>query len=150
MERKELCRRIRGDGIMMQPWEKHVYEFAKKAHEGQKYSDNEDYFETHILSVVALVKQVTNSTTMITTAYLHDVIEDTDISYRDLQEHFAYPIPEWVLELTKERRNNFPRLKTKECIIIKFADRLSNLSRMEIWDDDRQRRYLDKSRFWEM
>lgn len=135
---------------MMQPWEEHVYEFAKKVHEGQKYSDNEDYFETHILHVVSLVKQVTSSATIITTAYLHDVIEDTDITYKELQDHFAYPVPEWVLELTKESRNNFPRLKTKECIIIKFADRLSNISRMEIWDNDRQRRYLDKSRFWEM
>ena len=41
-----------------------------------------------------------------------------------------------------------PRLKTKRGIILKFADRLSNLSRIESWDKKRQEHYLKKSKFW--
>ena len=42
----------------------------------------------------------------------------------------------------------FPRLKSKDAIIVKFADRLSNLSRMDVWDEERQQHYLKKSKFW--
>ena len=134
--------------MILPRWEQDVYDFVYKAHKGQVYSDNEDYFESHILKVVSLVKQVTTSATIITAAYLHDTLEDTNVTYEDLQEHFSYPIADWVKELTKEGYNIFPHLKSKACIIIKFADRLANLSRMENWDNERQQRYLDKSVFW--
>jgi hypothetical protein len=42
----------------------------------------------------------------------------------------------------------FPRLKSQKAITIKFADRLSNLSRMNAWDEERRRQYLAKSKFW--
>jgi hypothetical protein len=32
--------------------------------------------------------------------------------------------------------------------MVKFADRLSNLSRMEDWPGDRQEQYLKMSQFW--
>jgi len=33
-------------------------------------------------------------------------------------------------------------------IILKFADRLSNLSRMNCWPEKRKEQYLRKSKFW--
>ena len=125
-----------------------AHDFSKKAHEGQTYGDGGDYFIKHILPVVSLVKMVTNNQNMITVAYLHDALEDTEITYGDLQDNFEQPIPDLVLELTKEGYNKFPLLKTKECIIIKFADRLCNLSNMGVWDEERQQKYLNKSKFW--
>ena len=32
--------------------------------------------------------------------------------------------------------------------MIKFADRLSNISRMKAWDEDRKNHYLCRSKFW--
>ncbi len=55
----------------------------------------------------------------------------------------------YVLELTKEGRNRFPRLHSREAIMIKFADRLSNLSRMGAWDEGKRERYVRSSVFWE-
>ena len=57
------------------------------------------------------------------------------------------------MEVTHEGRKDeigyyFPRLKTQRGIVLKFADRISNLSRMESWDDNRKNHYLRKSKFW--
>ena len=52
-------------------------------------------------------------------------------------------------EVEKDQKGYyFPRLKSKEAILIKFADRLSNLSRMSSWNMKRQEQYLRKSKFW--
>lgn len=135
------------------PWERRAYNFARNAHAGQLDDCGKDYFESHILQVVLLVKQITDNPLIITTTYLHDTLEDTSITHEDLQDNFLDPVADWVMELTHEGQKDsygyyFPRLKTKECIIIKFADRLSNLSRMEAWDEQRQQQYLNKSVFW--
>jgi len=53
-----------------------------------------------------------------------------------------------VVELTKEGYNYFPNLQSQEAILIKFADRLSNLSRMKVWPLTKQEQYLTKSKFW--
>lgn len=135
------------------PWERRAYNFANNAHAGQLDDCGKNYFKSHTLHVVSLVKLVTDDPTIITTAYLHDTIEDTDMTYQDIKDHFLDPIADWVMELTHEGKKDnygyyFPRLKTKECIMIKFADRLSNLSRMEAWNEDRQNQYVNKSVFW--
>ena len=139
--------------LNLPPWERHVYNFANNAHAGQTDDGGENYFKSHVLHVVHFVKQVTDDPIMITAAYLHDVIEDTDMTYQDIKDHFLDPVADWVMELThegskKEGGYYFPRLKTKQCIIIKFCDRLSNLSRMIPWSEGRQQAYLDRSIFW--
>jgi (p)ppGpp synthase/HD superfamily hydrolase len=57
------------------------------------------------------------------------------------------------MEVTHEESNDnfgyyFPRLKTREGIMIKLADRLSNISRMDSWDIARREHYLKKTKFW--
>ena len=45
-------------------------------------------------------------------------------------------------------KNNFPHLKSKSAILLKFVDRASNLSRMEVWKENRQIYYKNKCKFW--
>ena len=70
----------------------------------------------------------------------------------DLVREFNKPIADLVLELTqegdKETGYYFPRLRSRKAVLVKFADRLSNLSRMDDWPGDRQQIYLEMSRFW--
>ena len=137
----------------MPMWEERAYRFAEYKHGDQLDDSGKPYFKAHVLQVVKLVKQVTDMPLMITVAYLHDTIEDTDTTYEELCIVFNETVADWVMELTHEGQKDeygyyFPRLKTKECIQIKFADRLSNLSRMESWDKKRQQQYLNKSKFW--
>lgn len=137
----------------MKAKEKLAYQLAKVSHRGQKDDCGFDYFRVHILQVVKLIKQVTTDMELIQAAYLHDVIEDTNYTYEDIKHAFGKRVADLVNEVTHEGNKDekghyFPRLCSRDAIILKFADRLSNLSRMEAWDKKRKQHYLKKSKFW--
>lgn len=137
----------------MEDWEKKAYLFARQAHKDQKDDEGKDFFEAHIIPVANIVKQVSVNKTVITAAYLHDTLEDTDCRYKDIVENFGEEIAMLVNELTHEWGGEkvgylFPRLKTREAIMVKLADRLSNVSRMNSWSKERVSRYLKNTRFW--
>ena len=130
-------------------------EYARMKHFGQKDDTGRDYFTAHIAQVVDIVRQVTQDPEIIAAAYLHDTIEDTNATLHELNQLFGSRVASLVYELTKEGKKDgygyyFPRLKSRDAILIKFADRLSNLSRMESWSQSRQSHYISKSRFWRL
>jgi GTP pyrophosphokinase len=130
-----------------------AYGFAMVKHHGQVDDDNRDYLSAHILNVVRILSMVTDDDDIICAAYLHDTLEDTDTTLEELTENFGPVIADLVNEVTHDGTNDehgyyFPRLHTKKAIMLKFADRLSNLSRMDSWNDKRQQQYLRKSKFW--
>jgi len=127
--------------------------FGQKAHKGQLDDDGKDYFTTHCMKVFRILSQVTTDNNILIAGLLHDVIEDTDVMFDDLYSSFGLGVANLVYEVTHEGHKDeyghyFPRLKSKEAILIKFADRLSNLSRMNSWKTGRQEHYLKKSKFW--
>ncbi len=127
-------------------------EFASEKHKGQLDDQGRPYFFAHIVQVHSILKDVTDDEEVLCAGILHDVIEDTDTSYEDLIKEFNKPIADLVRELTQkgswETGYYFPHLKTRKAVMVKFADRLSNLSRMDDWPGDRQQEYLGMSRFW--
>jgi (p)ppGpp synthase/HD superfamily hydrolase len=127
-------------------------EFASEKHKGQLDDQGRPYFFAHIVQVHSILKDVTDDEEVLCAGILHDVIEDTDTSYGDLIREFNKPIADLVEELTQqgdwETGYYFPHLKTRKAVMVKFADRLSNLSRMDDWPGDRQQEYLEMSRFW--
>jgi guanosine-3',5'-bis(diphosphate) 3'-pyrophosphohydrolase len=123
--------------------------FAYERHFGQLDDSGAPYFTAHVEHVVRIVSQVTNNPDILAAAYLHDLLEDTETTYEELVGLFGGRVAGYVLELTKEGRNRFPRLRSTEAIMIKFADRLSNLSRMEPWDEGKRERYVRSSVIWE-
>ena len=134
-----------------------AYEFAMNKHKGQKDDDGKDYFYAHVCQVAHLICAVTygfpNADEIVSACYLHDTIEDTETTYEELKKEFGQKIADLVNEVTHNGQKDeygyyFPRLKSKEAIMIKFSDRLSNLSRMSSWDEKRQDQYLRKSKFW--
>ena len=128
-------------------------EFAKKAHLNQKDDNGESYFEAHVLQVYNFIYRATEDVEIQCAAILHDTIEDTGVTYDELKKEFGERIANLVMELTHEGKKDevgyyFPRLMSKDAVLIKFADRLSNLSRMDSWDKGRQDHYVKRSRFW--
>jgi (p)ppGpp synthase/HD superfamily hydrolase len=127
-------------------------EFASEKHKGQLDDQGRPYFFAHIVQVHSILNDVTDDEEVLCAGILHDVIEDTDTSYDDLIREFNKPIADLVWELTQqgdwETGYYFPQLKTRKAVMVKFADRLSNLSRMDDWPGDRQQEYLSMSRFW--
>lgn len=127
--------------------------FARAAHAGQLDDTGADYFKTHVGQVAALVRSVSKDPEIEAAAWLHDTVEDCGVTFDDLRQFFPERVVGLVRELTHEGQKDaygyyFPYLESRDAIIIKFADRLSNLSRMEAWDDKRRKQYLSKSKFW--
>lgn len=126
--------------------------FAMEKHHNQKDDSGEPYFN-HLVQVASILFNVTSDLDIIAAAYLHDTIEDTDTTYEELVDNFGKRIADLVMEVTHDGKKDavgywFPRLNTREGILIKFADRLSNLSRMDPWTEERKQHYLKRSKFW--
>ena len=127
-------------------------EFAAEKHKGQLDDQGRPYFFAHIVQVHGLLNEVTDDEETLCAGLLHDIIEDTETSYEELVHEFNKEIADLVMELTYEGGDDsgryFPRLHTRKAIVVKFADRLSNLARMVDWPGDWQQDYMDKSKFW--
>lgn len=125
--------------------------FAKRKHRAQLDDSGKPFF-FHVWQVAKLLMAVSTDAEVIAAGYLHDTLEDTDTTYSELWHTFSKRVADLVNEVTHEGNKKhgyyFPRLKTREGILIKFADRLSNLSRMEPWSDKRRNHYLKRSKFW--
>lgn len=130
---------------------KRAMKFAEKKHKGQIDDDGKE-FMVHPLQVYTILSTTTFDENLLAAALLHDTIEDTDTTYEDLVKAFNKDIADLVNEVTHEGNKikgyYFPRLKTKRGIMLKFADRLSNISRMRSWSEQRKEHYLRRSKFW--
>ena len=107
----------------------------------------------HILPVGEAVSILTNDEDIICAAFLHDILEDTNTTYEELVKEFGKRVADFVNEVTHEGKEDeygfyFPRLKSKEAIMIKLIDRASNISRMNSWDEKRKKQYLKRTKFW--
>ncbi len=118
-----------------------VLRFARERHQGQLRSDGQEYI-THpirVSEIVSKFKPSQNSNILKAGALLHDVLEDTYTSYRELQDRFGEVVASLVMEVTSS--TFMPKLVGKQiylahkmqymssyALIIKLADRLDNIS----------------------
>lgn len=133
-------------------------EYAIAAHEGQWRDKGHKipYIKhpSQTASIIAATIPIgaPDRSEMIAAAWLHDTIEDTDTTYEDLRRYFGEKVANLVLEVSNEKtadkRSYFPNLKTQQGVMLKFADRLSNISDMDGWNAKRQQAYINKSKFW--
>lgn len=76
--------------------------FAREAHEGvghkRRYT-GEDYF-VHLDAVARLVASVVDDPATIAAAYLHDIVEDTPVTFHEIAEAFGADIASLVIYLT--------------------------------------------------
>ena len=115
--------------------------FAEGAHKavGQKRKYTGECYFNHPLQVAKLVSTVTDSQEMIAAAFLHDVVEDTGVSIRDITIVFGENISAMVSGLTdisiledgkRAIRKGIDRNHTaKQCAntkTIKLADMINN------------------------
>ena len=127
--------------------------YATMKHLGQKDDEGKDYFESHLFPVLMACKCLTNDCEILSAAVLHDILEDTCVTFEELKSKFGERVANIVKEVTHDGKKDsygfyFPRLKSKEAIMIKLIDRASNISRMNGWDEKRQIQYLNNSKFW--
>lgn len=125
--------------------------FAFEAHEGQERDGGEPYI-VHPHQVAEILNQTTKDPEIIAAAWLHDTVEDCGVTYEELTERFGQRVSDLVKEVTCVRHEVkgkiFPNLETRDGIMLKLADRLSNISGMNDWTEEQKQVYLDKTKFW--
>ena len=121
-----------------------AYGLAMCAHRGQTRRYTGDPFMTHPSRVAGIVRGLEGATIeMEMVAYLHDVLEDTEITAADLNGFFGTHVSDIVRELTNEQvLEGLSRVKRKEmdrerlatasvaAKTIKLADMLDNYTDM--------------------
>ena len=117
---------------------KKALEFAKEKHKGQfRKVTNAPYF-THPMMVCDLLVGLGADEDVQCAALLHDVVEDTDVTFDEIGKLFGFRVKELVGEVTKDKDGNF-NIRSREGLMIKLADTLHNMSDC-IWDGYVQRK----------
>lgn len=83
--------------------------YAKRAHTGQFRKYNGTPYWLHPARVAGLVSAFTDDERVIAVAWLHDVIEDTDLTYMNIDLDFGEFIATRVQVLTKLKPQEFNR-----------------------------------------
>ena len=137
-----------------------AFEFAQRAHNGQKRQSGEDYF-VHPCSVANILIDLGMDYETIIAALLHDVLEDTGVTADEMKNMFGDSVLKLVEGVTKINKLKF---KTKEdeqaenlrkmllamsydirIIIIKLADRLHNMRTLSFKDEEGQKRIAQET-----
>ncbi len=112
--------------------------FAELQHAGQRYNDETPY-TLHLKAVGAVLKRFGFATPeLLSAAWLHDILEDTNTSYNDIKQRFGPTVAELVYFVTSEKGRNrkernaktYPELAEKapwEARALKLADRIANV-----------------------
>ena len=72
-----------------------AYNFASDGHMNQKRASGEPYI-THPLQVALYLSDLSMDLETIIAAILHDLIEDTDITYKNIKKEFVSYVPNIV------------------------------------------------------
>ena len=131
-----------------------AFEFAYRLHEGQYRKSGEPYI-CHPVAVAGMLRYMGANSAMIAAGFLHDIVEDTDVTAEDLEQQFGYEVRQLVEGVTKlskfnfssktERQaENFRRMfvamaKDIRVIVVKLADRLHNMRTLEHLPPEKQR-----------
>ena len=123
-----------------------AFAYEKHGATGALYSGKP--FIYHPCQVAEIIRKLRpEDTNLIAAAYLHDVLEDTDTSYEELEREFNEDIATLVDEVTKTAPNTFANLKSQRAITLKLADRAANFSNVDKLPTERQKAYMQKV-FW--
>ena len=129
-----------------------AYAYAADKHKEQFRKSGEPYI-IHPIHVAYIVADLGLDTETICAALLHDVVEDTETTYEDIETVFSKEIAQIVEGVTKlsqlfksaeeKQAENYKKMfiameKDIRVILLKLADRLHNISTLEFLKRDRQ------------
>ena len=130
-----------------------AYNYALKQHGKQERKSGEPYI-IHPTNVAYTVAELGLDEKTISAALLHDVVEDTDVSYEELKNEFGEEIAEMVDGVTKLKQIQYASIEENQVenyrkmflamgkdirvIIIKLADRLHNMRTLQFLSRERQ------------
>ena len=123
-----------------------AYAFADEKHAGQMRKSGEPYVE-HPIAVAGILAELGMDDVTIAAGLLHDVPEDCNVSYEEMQERFGAEVAQLVEGVTKLKHIRFDTKADKQAgnlrklflamsgdvrvIIVKLADRLHNMRTLD-------------------
>ncbi|MGB0562474.1 MAG: RelA/SpoT family protein [Spirulinaceae cyanobacterium] len=137
-----------------------AFNFAYTLHQGQYRKSGEPYI-AHPVAVASLLRDLGGDDDMVAAGFLHDVVEDTDVTCEEIEALFGHEVRQLVEGVTKlssfnfasktERQaENFRRMfmamaKDIRVIIVKLADRLHNMRTLEHLKPEKQQRIAQET-----
>ena len=132
---------------------KKAYFFGEINHRGQKRNSGEDYF-IHPIAVATTLSNMKLDDQTICAGLMHDVLEDTEVTYDEMEEKFGHEITFLVDGVTKLKNLNYSSREEKQAenirkmvmamsndvrvVLIKLADRLHNMRTLEYKTREKQ------------
>lgn len=133
---------------------KKAYDFGIVAHEGQKRNSGEPYFNHCIATAINIAKQRMDVTTVVA-GLLHDTIEDTGVTYEEIETRFGAEIAGLVDGVSKLGKLKYQGVERHveslrkffiamsndiRVVVIKLCDRLHNISTLDHVREDKRHR----------
>lgn len=133
---------------------KEAFSFAEEAHKEQKRESGEPYI-IHPIEVAEILAELGMDTSTIVAGLLHDVLEDTSCTFKEMSQIFNVEIATLVEGVTKlgkieykskqeEQADNVRKMllamaRDIRVIIIKLADRLHNMRTLKYMTKEKQK-----------
>lgn len=132
-----------------------AYKFAEEKHKGQFRKSGQPYI-IHLIEVAYILANLQAGPSTLAAGFLHDTIEDCDVTKEEISNNFGEDIAEIVFCLTKIKALSHNRRYDKDfiaeghrkiflgmakdvrVIIIKLADRLHNMRTLEFQTPDKK------------
>jgi RelA/SpoT family (p)ppGpp synthetase len=138
-----------------------AFDFAYQLHEGQVRASGEPYI-CHPVAVADLLRDIGASAPVIAAGFLHDVVEDTDVTPEALEQHFGAEVRALVEGVTKlggihftnkteAQAENLRRMflamaSDIRVVLVKLADRLHNMRTLGALKPEKQQRIARETR----
>jgi len=127
-----------------------AYRVAEKAHEGQKRASGEPYIN-HCVAVANILAEMRITPEVVAAGLLHDTVEDTDLTLKDIRQDFGDEIAMLVDGVTKltqlprvSRGDQHPEDEAREAAERELAERRGRL------DPETEAEQLQRSRRYDM
>jgi len=160
LNQKDLIKKVKNYNPFLNPEKlSKAYTFALKAHKNQK-RDSGDPYLIHPVAVADILSDLKLDSATIATGLLHDTIEDTKITYKNVEKEFGKEVADLVDGVTKiselegkiiENSNaeNIRKLilatsKDIRVLLVKLADRLHNMRTLDSISDLSKRKRIAK------